>query len=269
MRRTKKESPEKLREKDEAKKKSDIKDALTQAKFAGKPTYYFPVGATVVHGAWPETTVLEVIEDGLVYVVRDVDMTQKKPDIREQVVAWISLRPKMPGSTSFSSNEDIRLSYSNLTIESLIYRHIFAGVDFEPDYQRERVWTQEDKESLLDSIFMGADIGRFVFRQRTDEEWHKDGLSYEIVDGKQRLLTLLDFYENRLEYRGVMYNELSGRDRRRFLDANTALAELRNADREMVLRVFLMLHRGGRPVSEKVIEKAEHLLAECIASKKN
>lgn len=87
MRRTKKESPEELREKDEAKKKSDIKDALTQAKFAGKPTYYFPVGATVVHGAWPETTVLEVIEDGLVYVVRDVDMTQKKPDIREQVVA--------------------------------------------------------------------------------------------------------------------------------------------------------------------------------------
>lgn len=212
---------------------------------------------------------LEVIEDGLVYVVRDVDMTQKKPDIREQVVAWISLRPKMPGSTSFSSNEDIRLSYGNLTIESLIYRHILAGVDFEPDYQRERVWTQEDKESLLDSIFMGADIGRFVFRQRTDEEWHKDGLSYEIVDGKQRLLTLLDFYENRLEYRGVMYNELSGRDRRRFLDANTALAELRNADREMVLRVFLMLNRGGRPVSEKVIEKAEHLLAECIASKKN
>lgn len=45
MRRTKKESPEELREKDEAKKKSDIKDALTQAKFAGKPTYYFPVGA--------------------------------------------------------------------------------------------------------------------------------------------------------------------------------------------------------------------------------
>ena len=57
-------------------------------------------------------------------------------------------------------------------IESLLFKHLseFGGIDFMPPYQREYVWTDSDKEQLLDSIFMGSDIGKFTVRVLDDVE---------------------------------------------------------------------------------------------------
>lgn len=79
-------------------------------------------------------------------------------------------------------------------------------------------WNQKDKELLLDSIFKNIDIGKFVLIHISDEEWHKRGLGYEILDGKQRLNTLIEFYENRIAYNGKCFNDLSGMDKRTFTE---------------------------------------------------
>lgn len=238
-----------------------IEEALTHALFAGEPTYFFKKGDNVVYGAWEKATVVNVFNNGLVYEIEARTHKKNEEVISLQIVPWIQVRPYIVGTSNFATNLDIRLSYTNTSIESLLLRHLFFGVDFEPEYQRGEVWSAEDKEKLLESIFMGADIGRFVFRRRTDEEWAKNRISYEIVDGKQRLLTLLAFFENRIPYKGVYYNELSGVDRHRFLDADTAVAELRNVSKINTLKIFLLLNRGGRPVSDKVIKNAEELLS--------
>lgn len=95
-------------------------------------------------------------------------------------------------------------------IESLLFKHLseFGGIDFMPPYQREYVWTDSDKEQLLDSIFMGSDIGKFTVRVLDDVEWFERQLSYEIIDGKQRLMTLLNFYLNRFPYKGFYFDVL-------------------------------------------------------------
>lgn len=119
-------------------------------------------------------------------------------------------------------------------IESLLLKHLseFGGIDFMPPYQREYVWTDSDKEQLLDSIFMGSDIGKFTVRVLDDVEWFERQLSYEIIDGKQRLMTLLNFYLNRFPYKGFYYNGLSAKDRRTFLDHTISWAKSRTSTKK-------------------------------------
>lgn len=154
-----------------------------------------------------------------------------------------------------------RLHYSNRSMYSLLSFHYLFGVDFKPDYQRGSVWDEEDREKLLDSIFAGREIGRFVFKQLPFNRTNDDGNYYEIVDGKQRMLTLLAFYENRFPYKGAFYNDLSALDKNWFMDASIGVAELdQNTTRAEVLEVFLALNEGGKPVAKEVLDHARELL---------
>lgn len=241
-------------------------DVKRRAAFAGEPTYFFKEGDKVQFGAWKDTTITKVIDGGMAYEVSSTSTKEKSSgelvtEHRENVVPWVSVRPLLKGEgSSFSCNEDIRIYFNNSSVESLLHKHLGFGVDFNPDYQRGFVWEDSDKELLLDSIFMGADIGKFVFRRCSDEEWLESGICYEIIDGKQRMLTLLDYYENRFPYRGFYYNDLSMRDRRRFKDTPVSIAEVNNVTKKDTLRIFLMLNRGGRPVSDDVIQRAKDML---------
>lgn len=258
MPRKKNPTPEELRV---ATKARELADAREKASRCGEPTYFFSAGDNVHYGAWPYATILNVLDNGRVYHVY-VKGTKPNGDVQEgdTYQPWIALRPLTAGKSRFSSNDDIRLNYSNRSMESLIFNAIAFGIDFEPEYQRGYIWKDSDREALFDSIFMGADIGRFVLRKLSEAEWRESGNSYEIVDGKQRLLTLLDYYQNRFAYRGVFYNDLSPKDRRKLMDLNVSVAEVSNLSRADTLRLFIMLNRGGRPVSNEVIRHAQALL---------
>lgn len=235
-------------------------EMLEKVKNAGEPTYRFQPGDLVRHGGWAKSVILkDLYGDGTVYSVEDTAYRKDGTEVNCHTVAWYNVRPLTEGKSNFSRNEDIRLSYSNVTVHSLLSYHLHFGVNFEPVYQREYVWTDEDRERLLDSIFMGADIGRFVLKYLEGDDF-----DYEIIDGKQRFLTLLSYFENRFPYRGVYFNDLSAKDRRRFMDATTAIAMVRNPNFSLkdTLRVFLMMNRGGRPVSEEILKNAEKLLQE-------
>lgn len=250
--------------------KYKIQEAFEHAKHAGDPTYFFNIGDEVSYGGWHKTVVKDVLFNGEVYrIACSSSKTVYGKEVitnSEQIVAWVNLRPCIqPGArtTQFKSDNNIRLSYSNVTVESLLHKHYFFGVNFEPDYQRGYVWDQTDKDSLLESIFMGAEIGRFVFKRIPDEEWIKNqSISYEIVDGKQRLLTLLSYYENRWPYKGVYFNQLSNNDRRCFLETYVAYSEIRDISKEDTLRLFIRLNRCGRPVSDDIIDHAKSMLAQ-------
>ena len=125
------------------------------------------------------------------------------------------------------------------------------------------MWTDDDRELLLETIFMGGEIGRFVLKNIDMDEWHENqNYLYEIIDGKQRLLTLAAFYEDRFRYKGYLYSELSKKDKRTFDETAIAIADLRNLSKKDTLRVFLLLNRGGKVVSNAVLDHAKELLNE-------
>lgn len=233
--------------------------AYHTAKQAGEPSYRFAVGDKVQVGHLLNCVVDEILEGGYMYLIRSGPNSDNYSSW-----AWTNVRPlDDENDTHFAKRDSAlsRLHYSNRSMYSLLSFHYLFGVDFKPDYQRGSVWDEEDREKLLDSIFAGREIGRFVFKQLPFNRTNDDGNYYEIVDGKQRMLTLLAFYENRFPYKGAFYNDLSALDKNWFMDASIGVAELdQNTTRAEVLEVFLALNEGGKPVAKEVLDHARELL---------
>lgn len=67
-------------------------------------------------------------------------------------------------------------------------------LELNPPYQRRSVWTPKDRKFFLDTIFNNYPCPAiYLQKQITDE-----GTIFNVVDGKQRLQTVLDFYNNKL-----------------------------------------------------------------------
>lgn len=71
-------------------------------------------------------------------------------------------------------------------IEEYVYR-----IDLDADYQREKIWSREDQEKLIDSIIQNIDIPKLYLA----EVKGKDNFDYECIDGKQRMATFLNFFK--------------------------------------------------------------------------
>ena len=235
-------------------------------RYLNEPTYSFAVGDEVKYGAMKKAVVEQVLEGGKAYLLLCIATNNNYGNPYDyetyRGVYWMDIRPLETKETDFTKQSAIRLNFQNSTVESIIHRKYHFGVDMNPDYQRDFVWTAEDKEYLIDSIFKGVDIGKFVFVVRPMEEWHKDFISYEILDGKQRLNALIEFYENRFPYKGVYYNELSHKDKRTFTDHTVSLAEVRDASKKEVLESFLLLNRCGHVMNKAQLEKVEEMIKE-------
>jgi len=70
-----------------------------------------------------------------------------------------------------------------------------------PPYQRRgRLWSQSDKAYLIDSIINGFDVPKLYLAdfQMGESPLNRSRLPYAIVDGKQRLEAIFDFFENKL-----------------------------------------------------------------------
>ena len=253
-----------VEEKLQNEKQRGIETIQRELPYINKPTYAFNIGDEVIYGSLKQSIVDEILYDGKVYGLKciAIDNNYGNPFEYEtyRVVSWTSVRPLAHDNTNFAKNQDIRISFNNSTIESLMHHHYHFGIDFNPEYQRGYVWEQKDKELLIDSIFNNIDIGKFVLIRLRDDEWRSRGLSYEILDGKQRLSTIIEFFENRFSYKGKYYNDLGGMDKIAFKHHTISVGEIDNTDKKAVLQYFLMLNRTGKSMDEEHLKDVEVVL---------
>lgn len=252
-------------EKLQREKESGLSNIEKKVPYLSTPSYFFGVGDKVSYGALKESVVEEVLYDGKVYVLKCIATDNNYGDPFDyetyRVASWVDIRPIGNNTdTNFSKNQDVRLDYYNSTVDSLMSYHYNSGIDFNPYYQRGYVWDDKDKELLLDSIFKNIDIGKFVLIHLSDRKWMDGGFCYEILDGKQRLSTLIEFYENKLPYKGKYFNDLSRMDKRAFIEHQVAVAEVRETDKKTVLRYFLMLNRTGKSMDKSHLLEVEKML---------
>ena len=74
-------------------------------------------------------------------------------------------------------------------------------IDLNPPYQRHgRLWSTTDKAFLVDSIVNEYDVPKIYIADFTfgHTQLNTQGLPYAIIDGKQRLEALFDFFEGKL-----------------------------------------------------------------------
>jgi hypothetical protein len=68
-------------------------------------------------------------------------------------------------------------------------------LNLNPPYQRKSVWTLKDKRFFLDTVLNNYPCPAIYLQKVTDENYKT---TYNVIDGKQRLTTVIDFYNNRI-----------------------------------------------------------------------
>lgn len=229
------------------------------------PTYLFTVGERVQHGAVTLSHVKEVLDGGKILLLHETTTNENygRPfnSERDMYVAWHDVVPWRDISGEKPIKErSFRLHYSQRDLFGLLHMYYSFGIDMEPDYQRGLVWSLEDKQALIESIFRDVDIGKFVFAHRPYKEASP---GYEIIDGKQRLSALIEFYECRFLWRGKSYYDLHPSDQSRLETYPVSYAELNErTTRAEILDCFIRLNTSGRPQDPKHLEAVKALLTE-------
>lgn len=131
----------------------------------------------------------------------------------------------------------------DFTIELLVSK--FERNDFFiPKYQRQFIWQTSNKTLFLESIFLGLPIPFMFFADC------KDG-KQEIIDGAQRMQTLVEFYNNKLQLNelkkldglnGFYFKDLSEMQQRKFLNKTIRIIVLQedtpnNARQDLFYRI--------------------------------
>lgn len=239
---------------------------LLKTKYISEPTVHYKVGDRVQYGLIKKSIVSKILHGGKVLILDEVVTEHNYGNPfdrnRQTAVAWHEVVPyedveKANQEEPICNPNIYPLNFSQRDVESLINLKYLQGVDFNPDYQRDLVWNLADKESLIESIFNYVDIGKFVFFKR---EFSTDRELYEIIDGKQRLTTLIEFYENRFKWRGKFYRQLCSLDRTHFNGYAVPIGFLERVDRKSILNTFVRLNTGGKPQDPEHLQKVKEML---------
>lgn len=130
-----------------------------------------------------------------------------------------------------------------------------------PNFQRGSVWAPQARSYLIDSILRGYPIPKLLIRTSVDRDTRRT--IRDVVDGQQRLRTIIDFSEGKLalgakakEFRGMRYADLDPEQKDAFLAYKLTCEQLINASDEDVLEVFVRINSYAVPVSEAELRNA-------------
>lgn len=136
-------------------------------------------------------------------------------------------------------------------------------------YQRDFVWTVQDKQLLIESIYQGIDCGKILIRKRGLSELEKlaskgetELYFHDIVDGKQRLNAIRSFLQGEFaDMHGNYYGDLSEQAQRKLTGHQLfSYAEMpEDTKDEDVIYQFLKLNFAGVPQSKEHIEYVKEI----------
>lgn len=139
-----------------------------------------------------------------------------------------------------------------------IYRLSELGyLKLHPPYQRQPCWTLNMKMALLDSIFRGFPINPVILQE------YEAG-RYEVIDGAQRLSTIIEFINNKF---GIRYpegkihyfKELAAMEQRKLEDYTVLSIIVSGTVEENVARdIFLNINVRGKSLTPQEIRKAKY-----------
>ena len=137
-------------------------------------------------------------------------------------------------------------------------------LDLDPPYQRRSVWSMRDRRFFLDTIFRGYPSPSIFLFKAVKES---GSISYQVVDGKQRLETILMFYSGNfavagnygdVQLDGKKWKTLSLDHRQQFSDYVLPVEFIRVIDGGQVNQVFDRLNRNSRRLERQELRHARY-----------
>ena len=161
------------------------------------------------------------------------------------------------------------------TAETITNQLFRKNIDLFPKFQRRDAWSQIAKSKFIESLILGLPIPQIILAEKKDDKG-----KYIVIDGKQRLLTIRQFFskgENDeftpLKLKGLEI--LKDLNRKKFTDIETnpefnkILNQLLNQtirttviknwpNEEFLFTVFLRLNTGSIKLSPQELRQALH-----------
>jgi len=159
------------------------------------------------------------------------------------------------------------------TAETIITQLQHANIDFNLRFQRRDAWDLGKKSRFIESLILGLPVPQIVLAERMDEKG-----KFIVIDGKQRLLSLLQFrgiaegknnafpltgLNIRLDLSGKTFDELQKeashqQDLRQFYNSSIRSVVIRNWGKYDLLHlIFVRLNTGSVRLSPQELRQAE------------
>lgn len=140
-------------------------------------------------------------------------------------------------------------------------------VEMNPPYQRRSVWSPRDRRYFLDTIFRGYPSPAIFLHKRIEDGGRAQAHVYEVVDGKQRLETILDFVGDKItlaadfgdtSLNGKRWSELGDSHRRQFWDYVIPVEFIKLVEGTIINEVFQRLNRNSRKLERQELRHAQN-----------
>ena len=244
---------------------SSFEKSLTVMKYRpAEPTITYKVGERVFYGNHERVEVSEVREGGRVILLHLwVSETRDKiAHERDQWVFWSSILPYVDNEVQLKRpilkyEPTYHAQVQNRSLSGIVHSLQYFGYDDNMDYQRDLVWTLDQKQALIHSILNSIDIGKFAL---VENSFSSGKAHYDILDGKQRLNAIMDFLENRFTYKGLHFHELHPYDQGMILNKNTPIVITTELSKAQRYEYFLSLNTGGTAQCIEHINHVKNLL---------
>lgn len=145
-------------------------------------------------------------------------------------------------------------------------QHRFGRLDLDPPYQRRSVWTPKDRRYFLDTLFRGYPCPPIYLHKTIDS----DGAAmFHVVDGKQRLETLIRFAEGKLRIapnfgderlNNRKWKDISGDTevRNQFLNYPFVVEYFDEVDSSSVNEIFERMNANSRKLTQQELRNARY-----------
>lgn len=126
-----------------------------------------------------------------------------------------------------------------------------------PDFQRRPVWSPSGKSYLIDSIIRGMPLPQIFIREKVIVRERKT--VREVVDGQQRIRTILDFLDDKFTmmsvhnstYAKLKFSQLPDEVQQEFLSFPISTNVLVGSDDSDVLKIFSRINAYSVPLNEQ------------------
>lgn len=115
-----------------------------------------------------------------------------------------------------------------------------------PAWQRDSVWTLNQKVALIESAYLGYDLGSVVINEVKFLKGDRLAqFSDALIDGQQRVGAFLDYVNNEFKVFGFYWRELDRSEQKRFLYRQMGKRMVECFDEEKLKQVYNHLNFAG------------------------
>lgn len=178
------------------------------------------------------------------------------------VIASVLIRPTTPPKLKGSELMDSPRPHQTTLAELLEWREA-GSLQLSPKFQRRKVWSPTQRSYFIDTILQQMPCPQIYLRNIYDVDTRK--VLHQVVDGQQRLSSVLDFHDgrftisNNLEatYRGKKFEQLSRQQQTTIMKYKFNCESFDNISDREVYEVFRRMNTYSSPLTKQELRHGQ------------